>query len=112
MRRRFVYRNNPDTGQVESFEVGADYQAVAERAPLFTDRFMEGHQAQDGTDIGSRAKRRDYMRANNLADYSDFEGVREKAAKERAAFFDPNAKHDTQARREAIARAMESRRGR
>ena len=112
MRRRFVYRTNPDTGQVESFEVGADYQSVQDRAPLFTDRYMEGHRAQDGTDIGSRTKRRDYMRANNLADYSDFEGVRAQAAKERAAFYDPTAKHDTQSRREAIARAMESRRGR
>ncbi|NBD11823.1 hypothetical protein [Corallococcus silvisoli] len=112
MRRRFVYRSNPDTGQVESFEVGADYQSVEARTPLFTDRFMEGHCAQDGTDISSRAKRRDYMRAHDLADTSDFTGVWERAAQERARFYGSNAQHDTQARREAIVRAMEGRRAR
>ncbi|RKH09003.1 hypothetical protein D7X74_30435 [Corallococcus sp. CA047B] len=112
MRRRFVYRTNPETGQVESHEVSADYQSVEARAPLFTDRFMEGAQAQDGTDISSRTKRRDYMRAHNLADTSDFTGTLEAATKERARFYDADSKHDTQARREAVARAMEGRRGR
>jgi hypothetical protein len=108
-RTRTLYRTNAVTGEVERIDVSPDYQSTPDRAPLFTDRYMEGHQAQDGTDISSRSKRRDYMKANNLADYGDFEGVRARADKERAAFYDPNGKHDTQSRRESIARAMESR---
>lgn len=42
------------------------------RQPVFTDRFMEGHTTVDGVDIGSRRKRADYMRANGLAEASDF----------------------------------------
>lgn len=45
---------------------------VEGRVPVFTDRYMEGVQATDGTDIGSRAKRRRYMQENGLADYDDF----------------------------------------
>lgn len=44
----------------------------AKNAPIMIDRFMEGHVAQDGTDIGSRRKRRDYMKETGAADASDF----------------------------------------
>ena len=53
--------------------------------PVVTDRYMEGVQATDGTDIGSRAKRRAYMQAHGLADADDFKGVWAKSAEERAA---------------------------
>lgn len=39
---------------------------------VVSDRYMEGVHATDGTDIGSRAKRRAYMQENGLADYDDF----------------------------------------
>lgn len=44
----------------------------AKSAPFMVDRFMEGSVAQDGTDIGSRRKRRDYLKETGAADASDF----------------------------------------
>lgn len=52
-----------------------EYQAPsaeARHAPIMVDRFMEGTAAQDGTDIGSRAKRREYMKRQRVADASDY----------------------------------------
>lgn len=83
-RRRFVYRPN-DEGGVHVEEVSLDYQRTAERAPLFGDSFMDGQRAVDGTDIGSRSKRRAYMAERGLADASDFKGEWDRSAKERAA---------------------------
>lgn len=84
-RTRYVYRDtnpvDPVTGLPSGVPVGEDYQPPgAERAPLFTDRFMEGQRAQDGTDIGSKAKRRQYMQAMGVADASDFTEHWKKAA--------------------------------
>lgn len=86
-------------------EVSEDYVPPdSDRAPVFTDRYMEGARATDGTDIGSRQKRRAYMQAHGLADADDYKGVWAKAAEQRAAFY--GGRHDTEARREAIARAL------
>jgi hypothetical protein len=41
-------------------------------APIMVDRFYENTKATDGTDIGSRAKHRAYMKANGLASADDF----------------------------------------
>lgn len=41
-------------------------------APIMVDRFMEGAQATDGTDIGSRRKRREYMKREGVTDKSDY----------------------------------------
>jgi hypothetical protein len=46
-------------------------QTRALDAPIMVDRFMEGASTIDGQDIGSRAKRREYMRRNGVADASD-----------------------------------------
>lgn len=54
-------------------------------AGIMVDRFMEGDRAPDGTDIGSRRKRKDWMRATDSVDYSDFAGAREQRRKEEAA---------------------------
>lgn len=72
----------------EPIEVTADFQASRERSGdlLMIDRFMEGERAPDGTDIGNRQKRRDWMRATGSADYSDFSGGHwERARAARAA---------------------------
>jgi hypothetical protein len=43
------------------------------RQPVFTDRYMEGTRSPvDGTDIGSREKRRQYMAATGYVDASDY----------------------------------------
>jgi hypothetical protein len=83
MRRRYVYRPNAQ-GEVDAVEVTPDYQCHEERAPLFTDRFMEGHATVDGVDIGSRTKRREYMSSRGLADASDFTGEWARAEAERS----------------------------
>lgn len=44
----------------------------AVNAPIMVDRFMEGAVSTEGIDIGSRAKRREYMRATGVADKSDY----------------------------------------
>lgn len=99
MRRRYVYRQDPDTGEVYSVEVGEEWVPdLGERQPVFTDRYMEGVAATDGTDISSRRKRAEYMRRNNLADADDFKESWSRAQQERAAFYrgerrDPALRH-------------------
>jgi hypothetical protein len=100
-RTRTVYRSDPSTGEVFKFDVSEDYQRHAERVPLVTDRFMEGHTTADGIDIGSRVKRREYMNSRGLVETADCEGMWQKAARERAARGQGNPTEV----REAIARA-------
>lgn len=102
-RRRFAYTMG-GVPLPEPVEVSEDYHGGDGRMPLFTDRHMEGDRATDGTDIGSRAKRRDYMRANGLADASDYTQTHQKKAQERAAYF--QGKHTNAQMGEAIARAL------
>lgn len=103
-RRRYVYRKNEETGQVEAIEVDADYQSVAERMPVFTDRYMEGLRTADGLhDIGSRQKHAAYCRARGLAVSSDFTNQWAQAAEKRADYMQHG---DKAAVREAVGRAM------
>lgn len=100
MRRRYVYRQN-EQGEVEALEVTPDYQRHEERVPLVTDRFMEGHATADGVDIGSRTKRREYMRSRGLADADDFKGEWARAEQKRAQ---RRTEGNPQAVREAVLR--------
>lgn len=84
MRRRYLYRPN-EQGGVDVTEVSSDYQRHEERVPLYTDLFMDGHTAVDGTDIGSKPKRREYMNSRGLADASDFTNYWAKCRSEREA---------------------------
>ena len=103
MRRRYVYTQGGAPLPMP-LEVGEDWAPPdAERMPLYTDRFMEGQTAQDGTDIGSRRKRADYMKANNLADASDFTRHWQKSAQERAP--EAVARSQQTQRTEALSRA-------
>jgi hypothetical protein len=85
-KRRFLYTMGGEP-LPEPIEVGADFQATPERNGnlIQCDRFMDGDRAPDGTDIGSRQKRRDWMKATGSADYSDFTNHLQRAAAERAA---------------------------
>lgn len=103
-RRRFVYRLNSETGQVESHEVGTDYAPQDVRVPVATDLYMSGVRATDGTDISSRAKRKEWMKRNDLVDVSDCTGMWAKAEKARAEVF--QGRNDTSARREEVQRAI------
>lgn len=90
----------------EPVEVSEDYHGGDGRSgDLFmVDRFMEGDRAPDGTDIGSRAKRRDYMKAHGVADASDYTETNQRNAQRRADYY--QGKHTNAQMGEAIARAL------
>lgn len=96
-------------------EVGEDWQPTVEddaKTHVAVDLYMDGVRATDGTDIGSRAKRREYMKRNDLVDSSDFTEHWEKAKAQRDRVNSGEA--DTKERREIIGRALheaKSRRG-
>lgn len=77
-----------------------DWVEAGGKVWTMTDRYMEGMRATDGTDIGNRTRRRDYMKALGVADSSDFSP--EFKAKARASVERDKAK----ARREYIARTV------
>lgn len=95
IRGRFVYVDG------EAVQVDGDFVGTnGERMPVFTDRYMEGVRAQDGTDISSRAKRRAYMKERGLCDADDISPqylARQKAEAYRA---------DKRARRQMIEDAV------
>ena len=98
-RRRYVW----DDEAQQLVEVGAEWTDTPRgNAGPVTDLYMDGTRATDGTDIGSRAKRRAYMKANNLADTDDFKETWARKAREREAI----ARGEDSTRREAIARAL------
>jgi hypothetical protein len=49
---------------------------------LVSGRWHEGQRAPDGTDIGTPAKRRAWMKRTGTADYDDYRGVRARKAAE------------------------------
>lgn len=100
---RTRYRYNPETKALE--EVAGDYTGGHDEthAP-FTDSYMDGVRTADGVDIGSRRKRRDYMRAAGVADASDYTGEWAKAARRREDV--AAGRHDKARRIEAIQRAF------
>lgn len=95
---RTVYVYDPEAGLVE---VGSDWQPTARRVPVVGDAHYDGMRATDGTDISSRTKHRNYMKANGLALAGDFTETWAKAAAERTA---PTVKDP--ARREAIGQTI------
>lgn len=101
---RFVYRPKHPKASEHGFvaleDLGDDIWTQEQKTvPVVTDRYMEGVRATDGVDIGSRQKRREYMRVTGLADADDFsDAFRAKVRKERE-------QQDTQERREALGRA-------
>lgn len=59
--------------------------ALAIHNALASERHYEGLRATDGTPIDTRAKHREYMRANNLTTVDDFASTWKRAAAERKA---------------------------
>lgn len=88
----------------EPIEITDDYVEVDPKArpPMFTDRYLEGTVATDGTDIGSRRKRDEYLKRNGLAHADDFRKTWEKATRKRAEEFQGNYDHSEAA--EQVAR--------
>jgi hypothetical protein len=102
--KRWVYRKNEATGEVECIEVGADFTGAERRAQTGTEELTYGKAgvATDGTPIDSRRKHAEYMKRNNLTLADDFKGTWAKAEAERGAFF--GGKDST--RRDAVGRAV------
>jgi hypothetical protein len=69
-RRRWI--QDRKTGDL--IEVTADHQSElrADSGALWGDRSYDGMTATDGTDISSRTKHREYMKANGLTTVDDF----------------------------------------
>jgi hypothetical protein len=84
-RRRYI--QDPKT--FELIEVTADHQAPmrADSGALWGDRSYDGMRATDGTDISSRTKHREYMKANNLTTVDDFKGTWAKAQEQRERLY-------------------------
>ena len=94
---------DPRTGELVPAEEYAPEHEDG-RTMVVSDLYMDGTRATDGTDIGSRRKRRDYMRRNDLADTSDFTEHWKKAEKARENFM--GDAQSTRERRETIGRAL------
>lgn len=88
----------------EPIRVDDNFQSTLGLTAPVSDLYMDGVRAPDGTDIGSRTKRRAYMQAHGLADYDDFKGTFAKAAQERQAI--QQGTHQRGERRNDVARAM------
>lgn|GEM_PF-959026 len=86
-----------------------DYRApeVALNAPILSGRFYEGSVAQDGTDIGSRAKHREYMHSNGLTMTGDYTQTWAQAEKERTAIRNGETGRGTKERRQDLASALQ-----
>lgn len=78
----------------------------------FSDRLYSGSPfvGTDGTVVDSKKKHREYMKRHNLTTADDYKGTWDRAAQERAKLY-TGAGYDRDARREAVARAMEKHRG-
>ena len=75
-RSSFLYRpDHPKAsrfGMVDIRELTFDeITPLDEHVPIVTDLYMDGHTSQDGVDLSSRVKRREYMKVNNVVDASD-----------------------------------------
>lgn len=69
---------------------------------LYGDRHYDGVQATDGTDISTRTKHREYMRANGLTTADDFQESWSKAQEQRQRYYQQGGS----IRREDVERAI------
>lgn len=85
-RRRYIQSKEPP---YELIEISDDYQAPlrTDSGALWGDRSYDGLRATDGSDISTRSKHREYMKANNLATVDDFQGTWAKAREQRERLY-------------------------
>ena len=87
-RRRYI--QDPKT--LELIEVTPDYMPpermnAAKNNALAGDRHYDNMRATDGTDISTRTRHREYMRANNLTTVDDFQQTWAKAKEARESYY-------------------------
>ena len=100
---RYFYRPGHPKASANGFvaqeDLGWEPPALAKFAPIVTDRHYENLQSTEGTDIGSRRKHQEYMKAHNVTVSADYSPEwYEKQRKE-------HVEKDNKDRREAVARA-------
>ena len=85
-RRRFVQRREPP---YDLIEITDDYQPEmrADSGALWGDRSYDGLRAPDGTDISTRTKHREYMKAAGLTTMDDFKDSWAKAKESRERYY-------------------------
>lgn len=85
-RRRYIQSKHPP---YELIEITDDYQPDlrTDSGALWGDRSYDGLRATDGTDISTRSKHREYMKANGLATADDFKDTWAKAQERRERLF-------------------------
>lgn len=99
-KRRFIQMKEPP---YELIEVTDDYVSPARAdSALWGDRNYEGLVAPDGTDISSRTKHREYMKAKGLTTMDDFKETWAKAKAEREHY----VQHGGSFKRTDIERAI------
>lgn len=100
-RRRFIQSKEPP---YEMIEVTDDLHAPGrvDSGALWGDRHYDGMRAPDGTDISTRTKHRDYMRATGLTTTDDFKDTWAKAKQEREQLYSQGGTF----RRQDIERAI------
>ena len=81
-----TFRQNPkppyDFHEVTGEQVPARHDGL-----LYNDRIYDGLRADDGSDISSRTRHREYMKNNGLTTMDDFKGEWEKARQQRDDYF-------------------------
>ncbi len=81
-RRRYVL--DQATGRL--VEVGSDWQEAPRRVPLVGDSYYDGLRSPvDGSDISTRRKYREYLKATGYTNASDYTETWQRAAEERAS---------------------------
>jgi hypothetical protein len=84
MKRTFRQNLKPP---YDFIEVTDDEVPARRDGLLYNDRIYDGLRADDGTDISSRTRHRDYMRENGLTTMDDFKEEWAKARQQRDEYF-------------------------
>jgi hypothetical protein len=106
-RRRYIQ----DPVTFELVEVTPDYvpeprDAAKNRGALWNDREYDGLRATDGTDISSRTKQREYMKAKGLTTVDDFSSTWARAKEARERYYQRGGSIDRASIERAIHRVM------
>ena len=85
MRRRYI--QDRQTGDLIEVTANPEFELRVDSGALWGDRSYDGLKAPDGTDISSRTKHRDYMRATGLTTADDFTHTWAKAKESRDRYY-------------------------
>lgn len=86
-KKRFIQMREPPYDFVEVTDDYVSGPRSNTDGTLWNDRHYDGLRATDGTPIDSRTKHREYMKINGLTTMDDFKGTWDKAAKDRADYY-------------------------